>query len=278
VPTDYPLAIEDMLFKYGVRIQPDLVLDMECTKIPLRVGNMGGAPQLELFDWYYHIAAQPKGKHPIVKNLDRVELDFCSSIDTIRTKTPINKTILISSSRYSRLNFSPVDLNFEVLKYEPDPSKFDKGPQTLAVLLEGIFPSNFENRVSEEMVATLKKIGMDFRSQSVPTRMLVVSDGGVAANFIRDQAQKEWLPLGFNRFEKITYANKDFMLNSIEYIIDPKGVIGARTKEVKLRLLDTVRANAEVNFWRGINIGIPLLLLGLFGFIFMWLRKRRYAS
>jgi hypothetical protein len=108
--------------------------------------------------------------------------------------------------------------------------------------------------------------------------MLVVSDGGVAANFIRDQAQKEWLPLGFNRFEKITYANKDFMLNSIEYIIDPKGVIGARTKEVKLRLLDTVRANAEVNFWRGINIGIPLLLLGLFGFFFMWLRKRRYAS
>lgn len=278
VPTDYPLAIEDMLFKYGVRIQPDLVLDMECTKIPLRVGNMGGAPQLELFDWYYHIAAQPKGKHPIVKNLDRVELDFCSSIDTIRTKTPINKTILISSSRYSRLNFSPVDLNFEVLKYDPDPSKFDKGPQTLALLLEGIFPSNFENRVSEEMVASLKKIGMEFRNQSVPTRMLVVSDGGVAANFIRDQAQKEWLPLGFNRFEKITYANKDFMLNSIEYIIDPKGVIGARTKEVKLRLLDTVRANAEVNFWRGINIGVPLLLLGLFGFIFMWLRKRRYAS
>lgn len=278
VPVDYPLGLEDMLFKYGVRIQPDLVLDMECTKIPLRVGEMGNAPQLQLFNWYYHVAAQSRSKHPIVKNLDRVELDFCSSIDTIRTKTTVNKTVLLTSSRYSRLNFSPVDLNFEILKYDPDPSKFDKGPQNLAVLLEGVFPSNFENRVSVEMLEGLKKLGLEFKAQSTPTRMLVVSDGGVAANHIRDVAQKQWLPLGLNRYENVTYANKDFMLNAIEYLIDPKGVIGARTKEVKLRLLDTVRAKSGMNFWRVLNIGVPLLMLAIFGLIFMWLRKRRYAS
>jgi ABC-2 type transport system permease protein len=278
VPIDYPLGIEDMLFKYGVRIQPDLVLDMDCTKIPLRVGQMGNAPQYQLFGWYYHVAAQPNGQHPIVKNLDRVELDFCSSIDTIRTKTNIKKTILLSSSRYSRVQFSPIDLNFEILKYEPDPEKFDKGNQNLGVLLEGSFPSNFENRVSAEMIAGLKQMGMEFRSESQPTRMIVLSDGDVAANFVRDLEKKSYLPLGFNRYENTTYANKDLMLNAVEYLMDPKGVIGARTKEVKLRMLDTVRAEAEKNMWRGINIGIPLALLGLFGFIFMWLRKRRYAS
>lgn len=278
VPIDYPLGIEDMLFKYGVRIQPDLVLDMDCTKIPLRVGQMGNAPQYQLFGWYYHVAAQPNGKHPIVKNLDRVELDFCSSIDTIRTKTNIKKTILLSSSRYSRLQFSPIDLNFEILKYEPDPEKFDKGNQNLGVLLEGSFSSSFENRVSADMIAGLRQMGMEFRAEGQPTRMVVLSDGDVAANFVRDAEKKSWLPLGFNRYENTTYANKDLMLNAVEYLMDPKGVIGARTKEVKLRMLDTVRAEAEKNIWRGINIGIPLALLGLFGFIFMWLRKRRYAA
>ncbi|MEI6411946.1 MAG: gliding motility-associated ABC transporter substrate-binding protein GldG [Bacteroidota bacterium] len=278
VPIDYPLGIEDMLFKYGVRIQPDLVLDMDCTKIPLRVGQMGNAPQYQLFGWYYHVAAQPSGKHPIVKNLDRVELDFCSSIDTIRTKTNVKKTILLSSSRYSRVQFSPIDLNFEILKYDPDPEKFDKGNQNLGVLLEGNFPSNFENRVSAEMLAGLRQLGMEFRNESQPTRMIVLSDGDVAANFVRDAEKKSYLPLGFNRYENTTYANKDLMLNAVEYLMDPKGVIGARTKEVKLRMLDTVRAEAQKNMWRGINIGIPLALLALFGVIFMWLRKRRYAS
>jgi gliding-associated putative ABC transporter substrate-binding component GldG len=289
VPTDYPLNLEDMLFKYGVRIQPDLVLDYECSKIPLQVGQMGNAPQFDLFQWYYHPIVLPSGNHPIVKNLDRVELKFCSSIDTIRTKTAVKKTRVLTSSRYSRLQFSPIDLNFEILKYDPDPAKFDKGMQTVGVLLEGVFPSNYENRVSQEMLAGLQQLGMSFKKESEPTRMLVISDGDVAANFVRDAAKKEWLPLGFNRFENATYANKELMLNAIEYLIDPTGVIEARTKEVKLRLLDTVKAKKEVtiwgifNFkeatlWRALNIGGPLLLLVIFGLIFYSVRKNKYAK
>jgi ABC-2 type transport system permease protein len=277
VPTDYPLNIEDLLFKYGVRIQPDLVLDMECSKIKLVTGQIGNTPQFELLPWYYHPVVLPKGKHPIVKNLDRVDLHFCSSIDTIRTKTPVKKTVLLSSSRYSRLQFSPIDLSFEILKYNPDPTKFDKGNQTVGVLLEGTFPSGFENRVSEEMQEGLKQAGVEFRTVSAPTRMMVISDGDVAANYVSDVAQKQWLPLGFNRMEKATYANKDLMLNAVEYLIDPNGVIEARSKEVKLRLLDTVRANKYVNSWRILNVGMPLVLLGLFGIFFNWRRRRRYA-
>ncbi|MFN0176063.1 MAG: gliding motility-associated ABC transporter substrate-binding protein GldG [Saprospiraceae bacterium] len=278
ISTPYNLRLEDMFFKYGVRINSDVVLDLTCTKIPLQIGQVGNQPQYQLFDWYYHIAAQPESKHPIVKNLDRVELQFASSMDTLRTKTPIQKTVILRSSQYSRMQFNPVDLNFEILKYDPDPAKFDKGPQNLAVLLEGTFPSAFENRVSEELLSGMKQLGMEFKASSMPSRMIIVSDGDVAANFVRDASKKQTLPLGFNRFENATYANKDFIINAIEYLIEPNGVIEARSKEVKLRLLDTVRAKDEQNFWRGLNLVLPLLFLGAFGWLFNFLRKRRYAQ
>lgn len=276
--TPYDLKLDDMLFKYGVRINADVVLDLQCTKIPLQVGVVGNAPQFQLFDWYYHLAAQPESTHPVVKNLDRVEFRFASSMDTLRTKTPVKKTVLMRSSQYSRMQFNPVELNFEILKYDPDPTKFDKGQKNLAVLLEGAFPSAFENRVSAEMLSGLQALGLEYKSASVPTRMMVVSDGDVAANFVRDVEKKQTLPLGFNRFENNTYTNKDFLINAIEYLIEPNGVIEARAKEVKLRLLDTVRAEEEKGFWRGLNLAAPLLFLLGFGWFFNWLRKRRYAG
>jgi ABC-2 type transport system permease protein len=279
-PTDYPLNIEDMLFKYGVRIQPDLVVDMQCTKIPLATGQLGTAPQLELFDWYYHPAVRPSADHPIVKNLDRTELKFCSSIDTIRTKTPVKKTILLRSSKYSRLQFSPIDLSFDILKYNPDPKKFDKGEQNVAVLLEGIFPSNFENRVSQEMSTELQKTGINFKSVSAPNRMLIISDGDVAASNVRidENGKQQWLPLGFNRYEKTMYANKDLMLNAVEYLSDASGVIEARSREVKLRLMDNVRAKEEKPFWQAFNIGFSILFIVIFAIIFGWRRKKKYAN
>ncbi|MCC6413109.1 MAG: gliding motility-associated ABC transporter substrate-binding protein GldG [Saprospiraceae bacterium] len=277
MPSDFPLNLEDMLFKYGVRIQPDLVLDLECTKIPQVVGQMGNAPQLALFDWYYFPAVQSSANHPMVKNIDQVELKFCSSIDTIRTKTQVKKIPILKSSRYSRLQFSPIDLNFNILQAEPDPAKFNKGAQTVAVLLEGVFPSNYENRVSEEMMAGMRQMGMEFKPQSVENRMLVISDGDVVANIVRDSAARQWYPLGFNRFENETYANKELMINAVEYLIEANGVIEARAKEVKLRLLDSVRARDEKNTWRLVNIVLPLAFLGMFGWFFNWRRKRKYA-
>jgi ABC-2 type transport system permease protein len=280
IPRDYPLNLEDILFKYGVRIQPDLVMDMQSTKIPLQTGVVGNAPQFEMFNWYFHPSVLPSANHPIVKNLDRTELRFCSSIDTIRTKTPIKKTIILRSSKYSRLQFSPVDLSFDILRYDPDPKKFDKGEQPVGVLLEGIFPSNYENRVSQELSNDLAKAGVQFKSSSEPTRMLVISDGDVAANSTRiDENGKEtWLPLGFNKFERTTYANKDLMLNAVEYLSDASGVIEARSREVKLRLLDNVRAKAEKPMWQALNIGTSVVFVVLFAVIFAWWRKRKYAS
>ncbi len=277
IPQDYPLNLEDVLFKYGVRIQPDLVLDMECTQIPLQVGVVGNAPQFRLFPWPYHLAVLPTGNHPVVKNLDRVELHFCSSMDTIRTKTPVKKTVLLRSSKYSRLQFSPIELGFDIMGEELKPEYFNKGHQILGVLLEGEFPSAYENRVTEQMAKGLQQVGVPFRARSEPTRMIVISDGDVAANFVRDREKKEWLPLGFNRFENATYANRDLLINAVEYLIEPGGVIEARSREVKLRLLDTVRAKEEKLLWQALNIGAPLFFLSLFGILFQWRRRRRYA-
>ncbi len=276
VPRDYPINLEDLLFKYGARLQPDLVVDLECTKIPLQVGQVGNSPQFDLFKWYYHPAVLPGGKHPVVKNLDRVEMKFCSSIDTIKTKTPVQKIPLLTSSQYSRLQFSPVDLNFEILKYDPDPSKFNKGRQITGLLLEGIFSSNYENRVPDEMLAGLQQLGMAFKPVSVPTRQIVISDGDLAANFVRDPVQKQWLPLGFNRFENVTYANKELLLNTVEYLVDPDGIIEARNREVKLRRLDAVKIRNERTFWQALNLGLPLVLVGLFAVVFQWRRRKRF--
>ncbi len=277
VPHDYPLNLEDQLFKYGARIQPNLVLDLECAQIPLRVGQQGTGQQFEMFPWYYQPLAASKSTHPIVKNLDRVWTQFPSTVDTIKTKTPVKKTFLLSSSDHAKLQFSPVELNFEILRYDADPAKFDKKNLPMAALLEGVFPSLYENRVSEEMMAGMKQLNMEYKTQSTPTKMLVVADGDVAANSF-DSKNQVPNPLGFNMFMKYTFGNKDFMMNAIEYMLDENGVIEARSKEVKLRLLDEVRLKKEKTFWQFINIALPLLILGAFGLIFNYLRKKRYEK
>ncbi|MFZ4544048.1 MAG: gliding motility-associated ABC transporter substrate-binding protein GldG [Saprospiraceae bacterium] len=277
IPHDYPLNLEDLLFKYGARIQPNLVLDLECARIPLRVGQTGQGQQFEMFPWYYHPLSASKSTQSIVKNLDRIWLQFPGTVDTIKTKTEVKKTVLLSSSDHSRLQFSPVELNFEILRYDADPAKFDKKSLPMAVLLEGSFPSLYENRVSEEMINGLKDLKMDYKTRSPETKMLVVSDGDIAANSF-DSKNQVPNPLGYNVFMKYTFANKDFLMNAIEYMLDNKGVIESRSKEVKLRLMDDIRMKKEQTFWQFINIAVPLILLAIFGFVFNYLRKKRYTQ
>ncbi len=277
IPQERPLNLEDLLYRYGVRIQPNMILDLECTRIPLKSGQLGASAQMDKFNWYYHPIIAPTANHPIVKSLDRVNLFFPSSIDTVRTKTDIDKTILLQSSQYSRLQFPPTVLNFEILRYDPIPEKFNKPHQNVAVLLEGTFESDYKNKVTQSMIEGLKQLGHDFKSQSTPTKMIVVSDGDIVKNLITSDGQAH--PLGYNRFERTVFgANKDFLINSIEYLMDKKGVFEARSKEVKLRLLDKVKAKNEKMKWRLINILIPLIFLLLFGFLYNFWRKRKYAN
>lgn len=281
VPKEYPLGLDDMWFKYGARIQPNFVLDLQSTAIPQVIGQSGGRPQTQLFPWFYHPLVAPASTHPIVKNLDRVNMYWPSTIDTIQTKTHVQKTVLLASSQYSRYQMNPVRLNFEILKVEPDPSKFNKGRQPVALMLEGQFPSLFENRVDESFKKTLESINQPFRAVSVPTKQLIVSDSDFAANWFNERTQESY-PMGYNPYlpqgQNIFQGNQDFMINTIEYMISEGGVLEARNREVKLRLLNGPKVREEQTIWQLINIGLPLLFIILFGLVYNYLRRRKYSK
>lgn len=278
VPMENDLNLDNLLFKYGVRVNNDLALDLESTKIPQVVGEQGGKPQFELFTWYYHPMAMPSSEHPIVKNLKRVNLFFPTTIDTIQTAAKIKKTILLSTSERSRIQRPPVRLTFEILKYAPQVDLFNKGKLPLAVLLEGEFPSAYKGRVAPEMLEGLQQLGQPFRESSEKGAMqLVVSDGDVARNFV-DYRSGKFQPLGLNPFDRQQYANKTFLLNALNYMLDDAGITAARMKEVKLRLLDTAKVEQEKTKWQVINIVLPLAFLIVFGLLFNYLRHRKYAN
>lgn len=277
-PKEYDLNLDDLLFKYGIRIQPNMVLDLQCSRIPQIVGMMGNEPQIELMKYPYHPIVTTNSKHPIVNNLEATNFFYPSTIDTtIRTKLPVQKTSLLASSNSSFMQYLPIEMNFDFLRYGLDPQRYNKPPQTLAMLVEGTFASLYENRLPQDFLDSLKLYQREFKQESVPTSMLVVSDGDIAKSKV-DFAKGSFMPLAFNEFERFTFANKDFLINSIEYLMGEQGFIAARNKEVKLRLLDPARIQTEKTKWQLINIITPIIFLIFFGFIYNWLRKRRYAA
>lgn len=278
IPQDIITGVDDLLFKYGAKIQPNLVLDLESSSIPQVVGQQDGKPQTLLYKWYYHPLAIANRNHPIGKNLDRINMFFPSSIDTVKTKFKVAKTPILTSSPYSRYQLNPVRLNFEILKYPPQRDQFNKGNQTLGLLLEGEFESAFANRITPNFQSTLDQLGITFQAKSVPTQQIVISDADFMKNRVNSRTQKAE-PIGYNIWEqKVFDGNKDFILNSIEYLLDDNGVLDSRSKEVKLRLLDAVKTKQERKKWQFINIGLPLLFLAIFGFLFNFIRKRRYSK
>lgn len=276
-PWDYPLGIEDMLFKYGFRIKPNLIMDMESSSVKLVDGTMGNAADMSVYPWYFHPAVRPFSEHPVVKNLDRINLRFASEIDTIVTKRAnTKKTILLSTSDKTLLKYSPVDLNFEFLREKVNPAAFKEKNIPVAVLAEGEFVSAFEYNATSEMLSLLKSRNLQHQTKSVPTKMLVVSDGDIAKNDY-DPNTGNIRTLGFDKVSGHTFANKDFLINAIEYMIDDNGIIQAKNREVKLNLLDCNRAKTEKTKWQFVNILFPLLFLAGFGFLYYYIRKRRFT-
>ncbi len=276
VPFETNLNLDDFFFKHGIRINPDLVQDLECTRIPMAVNQSGSRNQYDLFKWYYHPLAVPTTGHPITNNLDRVNLFFPSTLDTLKTKHKLRKTVLLTSSQYSRFQLTPVQLDINIVRIPPVPEKFNKPHLPLSVLLEGEFSSLFENRVTADMMKDLDKLGESFSPKSEENKMIIVADGDLAFNRIK--ASQEYWPLGYNIYERRAFANKEFILNSIEYLIGNGGVLNSRTKEVKLRLLNTVKASQEKLKWQLINVALPIAILLIFGIVYNFIRRRRFGK
>lgn len=277
-PGPYDLGqLDDLFFRYGFRMNQNLVMDLVNTRIPITVSRIDGQPAIEKFPFPYHVLSLPYGPHPIIKNLDPIDLRFPSSIDlTVEAQGEINKTVLLTSSENSRFQRLPSGVDLDMQKYDLEREYFDEQNQVLAALLEGTFTSPFANRLTEDNREVLRQIGQEYRAESLPTRMIVVSDGDWLANSITRDQQIQ--PLGYNIYEGYQYDNKTLALNMIEYLRDDEGVITARGKEIKLRMLNRDLAVAETGFWRFFNIGLPLIFLTLFGLLYHFIRRRRYSK
>lgn len=292
MPSAHELDINNLLFNYGVRVNPNLVLDWESSVIPVNVSPTPNNPQIEGRKWFYHpkaypymtpLDAQETGDntipHPIVQNLDFVDTRYPASIDTIKTRTYIKKTPLLRSSPYSKVQFPPVRVSIDIMQQGLRQADFNKGNQNIAVLLEGAFSSYYKNRVTPEMQQGLEQLGQPFIAQGEPTKMIVVADGDIAKNALDPQNRRKPtpLPLGVNPFDGYQYANKDFLMNCLEYLIDSKGIIAARNKQIKLRPLDQERAYEEETKWQLINLLLPLVVLLIFGIGYTFVRRQRFA-
>ncbi len=274
----YELNLDNMLFKYGVRINQNLVIDMKCSALPINKAMRGEPPNIALMPWIFSPLASPVNNHPITKNLDVVKTDFGSSIDTI-SALGIKKSILLQSSRDSKTLAAPVRISLDFLRHELNPKAFINPYQTIGVLLEGKFKSVFENRVflaDPKQDEEFKK-EMKYTATGLENKMIVLSDGDILKNDVQTSSGKPY-PLGFDKYTNQMYGNRNFILNCMNYLCDDSGLISVRNRELTLRLLDKKKVENERMKWQLINTFVPLLLIILFGIIQHYRRKRKYAA
>lgn len=259
------LDITDLLFSYGVRLNYDIVKDMYSSTIRLAAGQVGNRTQYQDFLWQYHPVITSKNNHPITNNTDPVNLRFASSIDTLNNG--IKKSILLQSSALSKPIGTPSMISLEEVSKKPLPEDYNSGNQILGVLLEGNFKSAYANRVMPFETSLFKK-------QSDANKMIVIADGDIIANQVH---QGQPLELGLDKWTNLNYGNATFLLNAVNYLLDDSGLINLRSKSIKLQFLDKQKAFAEKTKWQLINVVLPLVILALFGLIFLFLRRKKYS-
>jgi len=262
----YPrdLGLTDLFFNYGVRINTDLITDLNSSEIPLATGNIGNKTQFSQFQWNYYPLLNSTNNHSINNNIEPVNIKFANSIDTL--KNNIQKTILLQSSKLSKAIGTPSIISLKTIAQQPNPSKFSNGEKPIAILLEGKFKSAYNGRVKPFNIENPKENGVE-------TKMIIISDGDIIANEI---SKGKPLELGINKWTNQRYGNKEFLLNTVNYLLDDTGLINIRSKTVKVDFLNKQKAFEETTKWQVINILFPLLILAAFGYIFNYFRKKKY--
>jgi gliding-associated putative ABC transporter substrate-binding component GldG len=260
------LNLTDMFFKYGFRINPQMIKDEYGTPIKLASGKEGSESQLETYNWKMAPFIYPASiKHPIVKNTDGVKFDFCSPIELL--KSNVTTTVLLESSTYSKEIGTPNVVSLEMIVEETSPKDYPNGGLIpVAALFEGSFTSMYNNRV-------LPFKDNKFLNKSVPTKMIVISDGDVIKNQIDKGAPIE---LGYDKYTGQYFGNKEFILNSVNYLLDDNGLINIRSKDVSLPILDKQRVQDNYSQTQLLTVALPIVLLGIFGMLFTYLRKKKY--
>lgn len=258
------LGLTDFFFNYGVRINTDLIADLYSSQIPLASGKIGNQTQFNSFLWEYFPLLNSQNNHSINANIEAVNVKFANSIDTL--KNNIRKTVLLQSSPLSKTIGTPSIISLKIIAQKPDLSQYNNGNKPIGVLLEGEFKSAYSGRVNPFKVDAFRDIGID-------NKMVVISDGDIISNQI---SQGRPLELGVDKWTNMRYGNKEFLLNTVNYLLDDTGLIHIRSKKVKIDFLDKQKAFEQAYKWQLLNILFPLIILALFGLIFNYIRKRKY--
>jgi len=270
------LNIEDQLFKYGVRINPSLVKDLQCAIIPVNIALFGEQPKFAPAPWCYFPLIAPPDNHSITKNLNDIKSEFANVIDTVGGNQNIKKTFLLRTSRYTKVVNAPLMISLEHIHDKLQPAEFNHSFQPIAVLLEGKFESVFKNRPISDF---FKGKALNFKSESVETKMIVIADGDIIKNEVSSRGGRPLpLPLGFDRYTQQTFGNKEFIMNAINYLSDDADLMHLRSRELKLRLLNRAKISQERFKWQLINTVLPVAFVIVFGLIIGFIRGKKFGQ
>ncbi len=274
---DRALGLEAQLFKYGVRVNLNLVQDLNCAKLPMVVGvDASGAPTIQRVPWPYYPFAQAGSEHPMVQNMDRLLTAFPASLDTVRA-LGITKTILLTTDTTSRIISSPTMIQLNSGQEEGELASFTKQHIPVAVLLEGQFKSAFTGRLTSSLMDSVQlSTGKTFITNGIKAaKQIVLSDADLITNFV--DAQKGPLPMGMIPYEGVQFANPVFFQNAIAYLNEPISLLEARKKNLVLRRLDAGKV-AENRLWIQLVLLLgPLCLLGIGYWGAFYYRQSRFA-
>jgi ABC-2 type transport system permease protein len=270
-----PLNIEDQLFRYGVRINPVIVKDLECVAIRMVVMSGGTRQQVVPAPWVYYPLLRPSLNHPITRNLNRVEGEFVNYIDTVGLDPAVRKTVLLATSKQSRIVSPPVIISLREAEETPVEADYNKSTLPVCVLLEGVFTSAFKNRMVGNFA---QDKNFKVRTESLENRMIVIADADIIRNEVKKSGMNESpLPLGQDKYTLQVYGNKDFLVNCLNWLVDKNNIMQLRSRELKLRLLDSKVIKDQRIRWQIINVAGPLIIVVLAGLIYSYFRKRKYA-
>jgi ABC-2 type transport system permease protein len=266
--------LNDQLFRYGVRLTPTIVEDMQCAYMPINVSRPGEQPRFEPIPWFYTPLLQGSPYHPITKTLQAVKADFASGIEIVGDTVGVRKEVLLISSNASHVDVAPTEIDvMRAINVEPK-EYFTTQYVPIAVALEGEFQSIYKHRMIPEGVMANGVI-----NQSVPTRMVVVADGDIIRNDVEQHREGLMLvPLGYDRVTRQTHGNKDFVVNTMLYLTDDEGIMQLRNRRIDLRLLNRAIVESQRNVWVWINTLLPIGMLLVFGVVFLGNRKRKYVK
>lgn len=268
------LRLEDLLFNYGVRLNKDLVLDKTCAPIMLNMGNFGDQSQMKMFPWYFSPILIPQSAHPIVSNVDPILTQFTSSLDAVGDSI-IKKTVLLESSELTHIYQAPARINLAIVNSPLDFTTNSEAYRPVAILVEGEFESFFKYSIPS---ALKDAEAIDFRENSKKTKMIIVSDGDIIKNPV-NAAKTRFYPLGYDKNAgRIVYGNKDFLMNSINYLLSDEQLISIRSKTITLRQLNTEKVKNEYIFWQLVNLVMPILSIIALGIGMNWYRKKKYKA